>query len=192
MARTGGPGPKGISAFIVDAVCVCVCCTWLQGMLLCAFLHVCFFCVHDVLSVLHPGFNTHHHTQASPGVSYGKQESKLGWNSQPTATVMLDNVRVPAANRLGEEGEGFSFAMKACMCCWGLVLGMFAYMAQCSIHGTACTPPATVDGGRINIAACSVGGAQFCIDYAVWCGPHTEYIFPLLHPSPNHNPRWIM
>lgn len=89
MARTGGDGPKGISTFIVDAVRLCP-----------------------------PRFQPVEKRlpQASPGVSYGKQESKLGWNSQPTATVAFDGVRVPEANRLGDEGQGFSFAMKARTC----------------------------------------------------------------------------
>ncbi len=69
-----------------------------------------------------------------PGLKFGKQERKLGWNSQPTAAVILDNCRVPAENLVGREGEGFKIAMKA------------------------------LDGGRINIAACSLGGARACID----------------------------
>ncbi len=71
------------------------------------------------------------------GVSFGAQERKLGWNSQPTAMVNFDNARVPVANRLGAEGEGFKIAMKG------------------------------LDGGRINIAACSLGGAQASLDAAV-------------------------
>ena len=71
-----------------------------------------------------------------PGVSFGAQERKMGWNAQPTAQVNLDGVRVPEANRLGEEGEGFRFAM------------------------------AGLDGGRINIASCSLGGAQLALDTA--------------------------
>ncbi|MES2341893.1 MAG: isobutyryl-CoA dehydrogenase [Pseudomonadota bacterium] len=71
-----------------------------------------------------------------PGVSFGAQERKMGWNAQPTAQVNLDGVRVPEANRLGGEGEGFRFAM------------------------------AGLDGGRINIASCSLGGAQFALDTA--------------------------
>jgi len=86
MARTGGPGPAGISSFLVEA--------------------------------------------DSPGIRYGKNEHKMGWNSQPTRAVFFDDVRVPAAHRLGEEGEGFKIAMRG------------------------------LDGGRINIAACSVGAAQ--------------------------------
>ncbi|PTU65122.1 acyl-CoA dehydrogenase [Chromobacterium sp. Panama] len=86
MARTGGPGPKGVSAFVVPA--------------------------------------------DAPGVQYGKKEKKMGWNSQPTRAITFDNVEIPAANRLGEEGQGFAFAMKG------------------------------LDGGRINIATCAVGTAQ--------------------------------
>jgi len=92
LARTGGPGPGGVSCFLVEA--------------------------------------------GAPGLSFGKQEVKLGWNCQPTAVVNLDGVRVPAAQRIGAEGEGFKIAM------------------------------AGLDGGRINIATCSVGGAQFCLDAA--------------------------
>jgi alkylation response protein AidB-like acyl-CoA dehydrogenase len=72
-----------------------------------------------------------------PGVSFGAQERKLGWHSQPTASVILDGVRVPVGNRLGAEGEGFKIAM----------IGL--------------------DGGRINIGACSLGGAQRCLDEAL-------------------------
>ncbi len=72
-----------------------------------------------------------------PGVVFGPPERKLGWNASPTAQVMFDNVRVPVTNRVGDEGEGFRFAM------------------------------AGLDGGRINIGACSLGGAQRCLDEAV-------------------------
>lgn len=72
-----------------------------------------------------------------PGVSFGAQERKLGWHSQPTAQLILDGVRVPAANRLGAEGEGFRIAMSG------------------------------LDGGRLNIGACSLGGAQRCLDEAI-------------------------
>ncbi|WLD59371.1 acyl-CoA dehydrogenase family protein [Salinispirillum sp. LH 10-3-1] len=92
MARTGGEGPKGISAIVVPA--------------------------------------------DAEGVVYGKAEEKMGWNSQPTRLVTFENVRVPVANRLGEEGEGFTFAMKG------------------------------LDGGRINIATCSIGTAQQAINEA--------------------------
>ena len=70
----------------------------------------------------------------TPGLSYGKQEKKLGWNSQPTAMVTFDNASVPAVNRLGEEGDGFKIAMMG------------------------------LDGGRLNIAACSIGGARACLE----------------------------
>jgi alkylation response protein AidB-like acyl-CoA dehydrogenase len=92
MARTGGGGAGGISAFAVPA--------------------------------------------DAPGVSYGKKEHKMGWNSQPTRTINFDNVRIPAENLLGKEGEGFRIAMKG------------------------------LDGGRINIATCSVGAAQGALDAA--------------------------
>ena len=92
MARTGGVGPRGISAIVV---------------------------VKD-----------------TPGLSFGKKERKLGWNSQPTAMVILEGARVPVANRLGEEGQGFSFAMRG------------------------------LDGGRVNIGACSLGAASACLGLA--------------------------
>ena len=68
--------------------------------------------------------------KGAPGLSFGKQEKKLGWHTQPTAMVMFDDCRVPVANRLGAEGEGFSIAMMG------------------------------LDGGRLNIGACSLGGAR--------------------------------
>ncbi|HRL20255.1 MAG TPA: acyl-CoA dehydrogenase family protein [Alcaligenes sp.] len=86
MARTGGDGPKGISAFAVPA--------------------------------------------DAAGISYGRKELKMGWNSQSTRPVSFDRVRVPAHALLGNEGDGFKLAMKG------------------------------LDGGRINIACCSVGAAQ--------------------------------
>ncbi len=92
MARTGGEGARGITAFVVE--------------------------------------------KGTPGMSFGAQERKLGWHSQPTAMVNFDNCRVPAANRLGEEGQGFKIAMQG------------------------------LDGGRINIGACSLGGAQFALEAA--------------------------
>ena len=73
----------------------------------------------------------------TPGLSFGAPERKLGWNASPTAQVIFDNVRVPIANRVGAEGDGFRFAM------------------------------AGLDGGRLNIGACSLGGAQRCLDEAV-------------------------
>lgn len=93
MARTGEPGPKGISAFIVEG--------------------------------------------GSPGQSFGALERKMGWNAQPTRAVIFDDCRVPAENLIGHEGEGFKIAMKA------------------------------LDGGRLNIAACSLGGAQSALDKAL-------------------------
>lgn len=92
MARTGGAGPKGISAFIVPA--------------------------------------------ESEGLSFGAEEQKMGWHAQPTRQVVMDGVRVPAENLLGEEGQGFSIAMRG------------------------------LNGGRLNIAACSLGGAQWAVDRA--------------------------
>jgi len=74
--------------------------------------------------------------KGTPGLSYGAQERKMGWNAQPTAQVNFDDCRVPAANRIGEEGEGFRFAM------------------------------AGLDGGRINIASCSLGGAALALETA--------------------------
>jgi len=71
------------------------------------------------------------------GVSYGKKEHKMGWNAQPTRMVSFENVRVPVSNRLGEEGQGFAIAMEG------------------------------LDGGRINIATCSVGTAQQALEDAV-------------------------
>ena len=92
MARTGGEGARGISAFAVPADTV--------------------------------------------GISYGRKEQKMGWNSQPTRTISFDNVMIPADHLLGAEGEGFKIAM----------LG--------------------IDGGRINIATCSMGAAQAALDAA--------------------------
>lgn len=93
MARTGGPGPKGISAFLVE--------------------------------------------KEAEGLTFGANEKKMGWNAQPTRTVMLDRVRVRAEAMLGPEGSGFKLAMEA------------------------------LDGGRASIAACSLGGAQSAFDKAV-------------------------
>jgi hypothetical protein len=72
--------------------------------------------------------------KGAPGLSFGARENKLGWKSQPTAMVLFENCRVPAANLIGAEGQGFRIAM------------------------------AGLDGGRLNIGACSLGGAQFCLD----------------------------
>lgn len=92
MARTGGEGPRGITAFVVD--------------------------------------------RDAPGLSFGPDERKMGWNAQPTRQVVLDGVRVGAADRLGEEGAGFGIAMHA------------------------------LNGGRLGIAACSLGGAARALDLA--------------------------
>jgi alkylation response protein AidB-like acyl-CoA dehydrogenase len=92
MARSGGDGAKGVSAFVVE--------------------------------------------KGWEGLSFGANEKKMGWKSQPTAQVNFDNVRVPVANRIGSEGEGFRFAMMG------------------------------LDGGRLNIASCSLGGAAFALDTA--------------------------
>ena len=95
MARTGGDGPRGISAFIVE--------------------------------------------KGTPGVSFGAEEEKMGWNAQPTAQVIFEGARVPAEAMLGGadgEGTGFTIAMNG------------------------------LNGGRINIAACSLGGAQAAYDKA--------------------------
>ncbi|WP_328296856.1 acyl-CoA dehydrogenase family protein [Streptomyces sp. NBC_00435] len=90
MARTGGPGPGGISAFVVE--------------------------------------------REDSGVSFGPNEHKMGWNAQPTRQVVLDGVRIPADRRLGAEGDGFRIAMNG------------------------------LNGGRLGIAACSLGGAQSALD----------------------------
>ncbi|MFD5512196.1 acyl-CoA dehydrogenase family protein [Streptomyces sp. NPDC127051] len=90
MARTGGDGPAGISAFVVE--------------------------------------------RGDPGLSFGPNERKMGWNAQPTRQVVLDGVRIPADRRLGAEGEGFRIAMSG------------------------------LNGGRLGIAACSLGGAQSALD----------------------------
>ena len=92
MARTGGDGAAGISAFAVPA--------------------------------------------DAPGIVYGRKEEKLGWNSQPTRGVTFEDVRVPVSHLVGNEGEGFRIAMKG------------------------------LDGGRVNIAACSLGAAQGALDAA--------------------------
>ncbi len=75
--------------------------------------------------------------KGTPGLSFGAHEKKLGWKSQPTAMVMFENCRVPADNLIGKEGDGFKIAMMG------------------------------LDGGRLNIAACSIGGAQFCLDRTI-------------------------
>ena len=75
--------------------------------------------------------------KGTPGLSFGSPEKKLGWNASPTAQVVFEDCRVPVSNRVGAEGDGFRFAM------------------------------AGLDGGRLNIGACSLGGAQRCLDEAV-------------------------
>ena len=75
--------------------------------------------------------------KGTPGLSFGAREKKLGWKSQPTAMVLFEDCRVPVANRIGAEGQGFRIAM------------------------------AGLDGGRLNIGACSLGGAQFCLDRTI-------------------------
>jgi alkylation response protein AidB-like acyl-CoA dehydrogenase len=75
--------------------------------------------------------------KGTPGLSFGAPEKKLGWNSSPTAQVIFEDCRVPVANRVGAEGDGFRFAM------------------------------AGLDGGRLNIGACSLGGAQRCLDESI-------------------------
>ena len=93
FVRTGGPGPGGVSAVLVE--------------------------------------------RDTPGLSFGAQEKKMGWKSQPTAVVNFDGCRVPVANRVGEEGQGFKIAMQG------------------------------LDGGRVNIAACSLGAARACLERAL-------------------------
>ncbi len=75
--------------------------------------------------------------KGTPGLSFGAPEKKLGWNASPTAQVIFEDCRVPVANRVGAEGDGFRFAMMG------------------------------LDGGRLNIGACSLGGAQRCLDESV-------------------------
>lgn len=72
----------------------------------------------------------------APGITYGKKEEKMGWNAQPTRAIAFDNVRVPVSNRLGDEGQGFAITMEG------------------------------LDGGRINIATCSIGTAQKALEEA--------------------------
>jgi acyl-CoA dehydrogenase len=73
----------------------------------------------------------------TPGLSFGASEKKLGWNASPTAQVIFEDCRVPVANRVGAQGDGFRFAMMG------------------------------LDGGRLNIGACSLGGAQRCLDESI-------------------------
>ncbi|XP_069004449.1 isobutyryl-CoA dehydrogenase, mitochondrial [Embiotoca jacksoni] len=74
--------------------------------------------------------------KGAPGLSFGKKEKKVGWNSQPTRAVIFEDCAVPVSNRLGEEGQGFNIAMKG------------------------------LNGGRINIASCSLGAAHACVQLA--------------------------
>ncbi len=74
--------------------------------------------------------------KGTPGLSFGANEHKMGWNAQPTAAVIFEDCRVPVQNRLGDEGQGFSIAMSG------------------------------LDGGRVNIGACSLGGASYAYDLA--------------------------
>ena len=69
----------------------------------------------------------------TPGLSFGKAEKKMGWKNQPTSMIYFENCKVPVTHLIGEEGEGFRIALKA------------------------------LNGGRVNIAACSLGGAKFCL-----------------------------
>lgn len=98
--------------------------------------------VSDVYLVLartgqgHKGISAFVVEKGTAGLSFGKREHKLGWNAQPTTAVMFDDVCIPERNLLGEEGQGFPIAMRA------------------------------LDGGRINIAACSLGGARYALDTA--------------------------
>lgn len=84
------------------------------------------------------------------GLSFGPNEKKMGWNAQPTRQVVLDAVRVPAGNRLGAEGDGFQFAMKG------------------------------LNGGRVNMAACSLGGAQWALEKTIeYVGQREAFGHPL-------------
>jgi alkylation response protein AidB-like acyl-CoA dehydrogenase len=96
--------------------------------------------VSDVyLCIVRTGDNTHQGISCiliekdSPGLSFGKQEKKMGWRSQPTSMVFFENCRVPVSNRVGDEGMGFKIALNA------------------------------LNGGRVNIASCSLGGATACL-----------------------------
>ena len=83
------------------------------------------------------GISTFVVERGTPGLSFGKNEEKMGWRAQPTAVVSFDDCKIPQSNRVGQEGDGFKYAM------------------------------AGLDGGRINIAACSLGGAQDALDRAL-------------------------
>src|SRR6201982_327956 len=84
-----------------------------------------------------PGISCFLVENGTPGLSFGAQEKKLGWHSQPTTMVIFEACRVPGANRVGAAGGGFTLAMSG------------------------------LDGGRLNIAACSLGGAQFCLERTI-------------------------
>ena len=106
MVRTGEPGPRGVTALLVDA--------------------------------------------STKGLSFGRLEDKMGWNAQPTRPVVLEGARVPVANRLGDEGTGFRIAL------------------------------AGLDGGRVNIGACSLGGAQAAFEKSVrYVGEREAFGAPL-------------
>ena len=75
--------------------------------------------------------------KGTPGLSFGAPEKKLGWHSQPTAQVIFEDCRVPKSNLVGKQGDGFKIAM------------------------------AGLDGGRLNIGACSIGGAQECLELSI-------------------------
>ena len=101
-------------------------------------------CVSDVYVVMvrtgeagPSGISTIVVEKGTPGLSFGANEKKMGWNAQPTRAVIFENCRVPVANRIGPEGIGFKIAM------------------------------AGLDGGRLNIGACSIGGAQGALDKAI-------------------------
>lgn len=97
---------------------------------------------HGISAIVVPG--------GASGLSFGAEEKKMGWNAQPTRQVVLDDVRVPVGNRLGEEGDGFAIAMSG------------------------------LDGGRVNIAACSLGGAQWALDRTLrYVGERETFGHPL-------------
>ena len=84
--------------------------------------------------------------KGTPGLSFGAVERKMGWNAQPTAQVIMEDCRIPAKNRIGDEGDGFKFAMSG------------------------------LDGGRINIGCCSLGGAQAALDAAMqYTGERSQF-----------------
>jgi len=96
------------------------------------------------------GISTFVVENGTPGLSFGAQERKMGWNAQPTALVNFDNCRVPAENLVNKEGEGFRIAMSG------------------------------LDGGRLNIGACSLGGAQFALEQAkAYMESRTQFGKPL-------------